>query len=210
MNRATFTAAVVLLMGAAYWKFSQDAASVAAATGDTSYTAGDAAMTAVDQITGALSDLVMPSPVAGMVCSDAGKAAIKSAEGLRLTRYYLGDGMATIGYGHAGSTANIPATCTQAQADAWFEGDIESRAARWVRLYVTVPLYQNQFDALCSIAYNMSPHSFKKFADQVNAGNGIDGIAQDSVSWVPASLQNGIQNRRNNEMAMFDSGVYYG
>ncbi|PMS20696.1 glycoside hydrolase family 24 [Paraburkholderia rhynchosiae] len=153
--------------------------------------------------------MVNPNPAASMQPSAAMVAKLKSNEGLRLTRYALGDGGWTIGYGHYSTNmADIPATCTQAQADAWFASDLQQRAAKWVQLYVTVPLTQNQFDALVDIAYNMSPRSFKKFADSVNAGNGIDDIAQASVSWVAPALQNGIQNRRNAEIAMFNDGVY--
>ena len=79
---------------------------------------------------------------------------------------------------------------------------------KWVKLYVTVPVSQEQFDALVSIAFNMSPRSFKKFADQVNAGNGIDAIADQSVTWVPANLQNGIRNRRYDEKRLFNEGIY--
>ncbi len=83
-----------------------------------------------------------------------------------------------------------------------------NRAEKWVKLYVTDNLTQNQFDALVSIAFNMSPQSFKKFADSVNAGNGIDDIAQQSVGWVASVYTNGIQNRRTAEMNVFNNGVY--
>lgn len=163
----------------------------------------------VDEATATVWNMVNPTPASGMTVSDAERAALKQREGLRLTRYALGDGGWTIGYGHfSTNVADIPPTCTQAQADAWFEQDLEARAAKWVRLYVTVPLTQNQFDALVDVAYNMSPRGFKRFADAVNAGQGIDAIAQASVSWVAPALQNGIQNRRDAEVAQFNGGSY--
>jgi lysozyme len=110
--------------------------------------------------------------------------------------------------GHWGPFGTLPDSITQAQAQALFDQDVQQRAANWVRLYVTAPITQNQFDALCSIAYNMSPKSFKHFADAVNAGQGIDGVAQASVAWVAPNLQNGISNRREAEVALFDNGVY--
>jgi lysozyme len=82
------------------------------------------------------------------------------------------------------------------------------RGYKWVRLYVSVPVTQNQFDALTHIAYNMSPKGFKRFADAVNAGEGIDQIADDSVFWVAANFQNGIRARRAQEVALFNDGVY--
>ena len=162
-----------------------------------------------DETSATVWNMVNPTPASSMEPSDALVAKLKQSEGLRLTRYALGDGGWTIGYGHYSTNINaIPATCTQAQADAWFASDLQNAAVKWVQLYVSVPLSQNQFDALVDVAYNMSPRSFKKFADSVNAGQGIDDIAQASVSWVAASLQNGIQNRRDSEMAMFDYGEY--
>jgi lysozyme len=163
----------------------------------------------MDEATATVMNMVNPTPASSMAPSDALKSRLKRSEGLRLTRYALGDGGWTIGYGHYSTNiADIPATCTLAQAEAWFDADLQNRAVKWVQLYVTVPLAQNQFDALVDVAYNMSPRGFKRFADAVNAGEGIDDIAQASVSWVDPSLQNGIQNRRNTEIAMYDNGDY--
>ena len=163
----------------------------------------------MDEATATVMNMVNPTPASSMQPSAALVAGLKRRESLRLTRYNLGDGGWTIGYGHFSTNlADIPATCTQAQADAWFASDLQNKAVKWVQLYVTVPLTQNQFDALVDVAYNMSPRGFKRFADAVNAGQGIDEIAQESVSWVDPSLQNGIQNRRNSEMAMYDNGDY--
>lgn len=154
-------------------------------------------------------NMVNPNPAGSMSPSAQLVARLKQSEGLRLTRYALGDGGWTIGYGHYSTNlADIPATCTQAQADAWFASDLQLKAVKWVQLYVTVPLTQNQFDALVDVAYNMSPRGFRQFANAVNAGQGIDDIANASVAWVSPALQNGIQNRRNSEMAMYDNGDY--
>lgn len=201
--------AAATLAAAAYvwWQNSQSAGVDTSNPDDSSPVAslGDA----MDEATATVMNMVNPTPASSMQPSAALVAKLKQNEGLRLTRYALGDGGWTIGYGHFSTNlADIPATCTQAQADAWFASDLQQRAVKWVQLYVTVPLTQNQFDALVDVAYNMSPRGFKKFADAVNAGQGIDAIAQASVSWVDPSLQNGIQNRRNTEMAMFDQGDY--
>lgn len=166
----------------------------------------DSTMTKIDQAAGMISG---PGPVGDMTTSDAGLALMKRRESCRLTPYNLGDGGWTIGWGHQyGKYETVPASITQDQADAMFADDAVSRGERWVKLYVSVSLTQSQFDALVSIAYNMSPQSFKKFADAVNAGNGIDDLAQQSVGWVAAAYRNGIQNRRNTEMNMFDNGEY--
>ena len=166
----------------------------------------DAAQTALDQAAGVFTT----SPVQDMTTSQQMLDQLKSTEALHLKAYQLDDGKGmTIGYGHKfqpGET--VYQEITQDQADAYFVDDVANRAEKWVKLYVTVDLSQNQFDALVSIAYNMSPQSFKKFANEVNAGNGIDDIAQQSVAWVSPKYTNGIQNRRNAEMLLYDQGVY--
>ncbi|WP_028214720.1 lysozyme [Paraburkholderia mimosarum] len=208
MDRATFSGVVAIIAGVSVYLLYQQAATVAAQTGESDYTAVDAASTLVDEMTNGLANAVAPTAASQMDISEAGALFIRSRERCSLTKYRLGDGGETIGWGHYGAYGTLPDSITQDQADALFADDVQSRAAKWVRLYVTADLTQEQFDALCSIAYNMSPRSFKKFADAVNAGNGIDAMANQSVSWVAANLQNGIQNRRNAEMALFDSGVY--
>lgn len=208
MDRTAFTGVVALIAGVSVYLLYQQAAQVAAQTGESDYTAVDAASTLVDEMTNGIANAVAPTPASQMDISAQGELFIRSRERCSLKKYALGDGGETIGWGHYGAFGTLPDTITQAQADAMFATDVQQRAAKWVRLYVTADLTQEQFDALCSIAYNMSPRSFKKFADSVNAGQGIDGIANQSVSWVAANLQNGIQNRRNAEMALFDSGVY--
>lgn len=207
LSRQSFALLMVGAVAYVVWRAQDDAAMVAAQTGE-DYSAMDALASTVDEWTGAVTDMVNRGPVADMQPSANVLDALKQSENLRLTRYNLGDGGYTIGYGHFGTLAQIPESITRDQAEAMFADDVESRAAKWVRLYVKVPLSQNEFDALVHIAYNMSPRSFKKFADQVNAGNGIDGLAQESVGWVPANLQNGIRNRRNLEVAMFNRGIY--
>lgn len=144
-----------------------------------------------------------------MQASDAVRTMLKRSEALRLTRYALGDGGYTWGYGHFEKNPNaLPETITEDQANAIFAQDLAERAEKWVKLYVTVPLTQNQYDALTHIAYNMTPQSFKKFANSVNAGNGITQIAQDSIAWVAAKFTNGITNRRNAEINLYNNGVY--
>jgi lysozyme len=163
------------------------------------------AMIAIDQAVGVFTT----NPASALTTSQDMQDMLKSRERLVLEPYNLGDGGWTVGYGHfEKSRAALPAISSEADADALFAQDVASRAEKWVKLYVTVPLSQNQFDALVSIAFNMSPRSFKKFADSVNAGQGISGIAQQSVAWVAAQFTNGIQNRRDAELRVFNDGVY--
>lgn len=153
--------------------------------------------------------MLAPGPAADMYPSEELRDMLKSREALRLERYNLGDGGWTIGYGHWERDINkVPARITRDDAEALFDRDLYERAVKWVRLYVSVPVTQYQFDALTHIAFNMSPKGFKRFADAVNAGDGIDQIADASVYWVSANFQNGIRARRAQEVALYNDGVY--
>ncbi len=159
----------------------------------------------MDEALGALA----PGPVADMYASEELRVMLKNREKLRLERYNIGDGGWTIGYGHFEKDINkIPSRITFDEAESMFDRDLYERAEKWVRLYVQRELYQHEYDALVHIAYNLSPKSFKKFADTVNAGQGIDYWAQRSVTWVAPHLQNGIQARRDEEMALYNRGQY--
>lgn len=166
----------------------------------------DAAKTVMDEVFGVVS---IEGQVEYMKTSQNMIDMLKRRESLSLTPYNLGDGGWTIGYGHFERLrSSLPDSITRSEAEAMFSRDVADRGEKWVKLYVKVPLTQNQFDALVSIAFNMSPQSFKKFANAVNAGDGIDYIAQQSVSWVSAKFTNGIRNRRNAEVAVFNYGAY--
>lgn len=166
----------------------------------------DSIQTAADE---ALATVTGPGPVDALTTSQTMLDMLKRRESLKLMRYALGDGGYTWGYGHFSKDPNaLPETITQEQAAAIFADDVINRAEKWVKLYITVSLTQNEFDALVSIAFNMSPQSFKKFADQVNAGNGITDMAMQSVAWVSTKFTNGIRNRRDAEIAVFNDGVY--
>lgn len=166
----------------------------------------DSMQTNIDVAAGALFGA---GPVESMTSSPDMLGMLQRREHLVNVPYNLGDGGWTIGYGHfARSRASLPDYMSDDDAAAQFATDVRDRAEKWVKLYVSVDLTQYQFDALVSVAFNMSPQSFKKFADAVNRGEGIDAIAQASVGWVAAKFTNGIQNRRDAEMAVFNNGSY--
>jgi lysozyme len=149
---------------------------------------------------------------AGMTTSPAGLAHIQQFEGLRLTRYRLGDGGYTIGWGryYPDSGPPPPERIDRATADAWFAQDVAERGERWVRAYVTAELSQPQFDALVSMAYNLSPRSFRTIADQVNQGRDPEAAALQYVR-AGTNLERGLRNRRAAELALFRADpAYYG
>jgi lysozyme len=82
---------------------------------------------------------------------------IKSFEGFRAHAYPdpgTGGAPWTCGYGHTGHDVTPATLCTVDVAAAWLATDVEC-AAFTVRAAVKVPLTQGQFDALCSLIYNI-------------------------------------------------------
>lgn len=86
---------------------------------------------------------------------------LKTHESFRPTAYkpLKGDRW-TIGYGH---TAGVKQgdVCSHPQADAWLRSDV-MEAAYVVNQHVTVPLGQHQFDALCSLVFNIGAVEFEE------------------------------------------------
>ena len=205
MKPLPLAAAVLLLGGAwAYWR----------SVRPTAYApdAGDLVPDWLDEADAMLREsrnLVLPSPVAGMVPSLELLAMLKEGEALKLQRYRLGDGGWTIGYGryYPDGGPLPPQSITRETAEAWFAEDVEARGARWVRAYVDVPLLQHQFDALVHMAFNLKPSSFKTIADAVNRGEDPEAAALQFVR-AGTNLERGLRNRRAREVALFRQGIY--
>jgi lysozyme len=153
--------------------------------------------------------LIAPTPADTMQPSKQLVDVLKASESLRLERYRLGDGGWTNGYGHywPDGGALPPERITLDEAEAQFVSDLEERGARWVRTYVTVPLTQHQFDALVSMAFNLSPRSFRTIANAVNAGEDPEDAALRYVR-AGTNLEQGLRNRRAREVAMYRTGTY--
>jgi len=173
-------------------------------------TTDDTPDTIMTDLTQAADTLKTPAPCTNMHASDTICKILMQTEAYAPTPYKLDDGTTyTWGYGHHGTPSEIPpGYISKADAYTLFQKDVAQRGEAVVKQYVSVPLTQNQFDALVSIAFNMSPRSFAKFAAQVNAGNGIDAIADESVTWVNPKYTNGIRNRRTLEKKIYDTGAY--
>ena len=92
-----------------------------------------------------------------MKTSNRGIELIKRFEGLRLKAYVCSGGVDTIGYGTTilpnGIKVPKGSTCTKEQAEMFLRNDLEKFEAG-VHKLVTVPIKQNQFDALVSYTYN--------------------------------------------------------
>lgn len=95
---------------------------------------------------------------------------IRKVEDLRLTPYELGDGMVTIGYGHA-RRANYKKDykITKEQANKLLIKDVNIAAqgvkrmfAQWEDEGIDIKITQGQYDAMVSMAFNMGVTKFRR------------------------------------------------
>ena len=90
-----------------------------------------------------------------------GIALIKKFEGCGLKAYSDCVGVPTIGYGSTGPHVKLGQSITRAQAELLLKLDLLRFEAAIARL-VTVPLNQNQTDALISFAFNVGIGALEK------------------------------------------------
>ena len=136
----------------------------------------------------------------------AGLELIKEFEGCKLTAYLDSVGVPTIGYGHT-KGVKIGLRCTQEEADAWLLEDLKD-AETCVNGAVTVPLTQNEFDALVSFVFNFGCTKFRgstllrKLLD-----SDYDGAALEFRRWDRAGGQvlAGLTRRRAAEERLFET-----
>lgn len=103
--------------------------------------------------------------------SATGLQLIKSFEGFRESATQLPGGRWTIGYGHVG-TAREGLTISEADAEDLLRHDLKP-VEDAIATSVFAPLMQNQFDALVSLVFNISPAQFREsdILRNLNAGN---------------------------------------
>lgn len=137
--------------------------------------------------------------------SQKGIDLIAQFEGCKTQAYYDIVGVLTIGYGHTGADVKKNMIITQEQAQTLLKSDL-LRFETTVNHYVTVPLTQNQFDALVCFVYNVGSGNFSSstLLKLLNAGNYV-GAADQFVRWNKAGGQvvNGLTNRRLAEKQLF-------
>jgi lysozyme len=139
-----------------------------------------------------------------MILSPVGTALIQSFESLALTAYQDQGGVWTLGYGHV-IGVKPGDTCTQAQADAWFQSDV-AWACRVVNNDVDVAMTQGQFDALVSLCFNIGGGNFhgSTLLRKLNGGDAA-GAADQFLLWnhVGGVVSDGLTRRRAAERALF-------
>jgi lysozyme len=121
---------------------------------------------------------------------------IKRYEGLRLKSYKCPAGYKTIGYGHQTRTLS---RITLEQAEALLADDLEP-----VEQHINamgIELTQNQFDAVCSFAFNVGIYKFSKstFASTLDP--------EELKKWVYANNRKlpGLIKRRNEEYNLYNN-----
>jgi lysozyme len=143
-----------------------------------------------------------------MKISQAGIDLIKKFEGCRLVAYRDAVNVLTIGYGHTNSVRTAQ-RINQAEAEALLRQDLEE-FEKGVEAAVTVPLNQNQFDALVSFSFNLGLGNLRKstLLDYVNAKN-FAAAAKEFQRWDKAGgrVLLGLTRRREAEAALFSKAV---
>jgi len=144
-----------------------------------------------------------------MSVSNKGVDLICEFEGKRLVAYDDGVGVWTIGFGTIkypnGVRVKKGDTCTLEQAKEYMRHDL-IEFEHTVNSSVKVPLNQNQFDALVSLAYNIGSSAFKSstLVKKLNTGD-YQGAADQFNVWVNAGgkRMQGLANRRDKEKLLF-------
>lgn len=159
----------------------------------------------VDKINALINDI----QAKGMKVDAAGVQLISDFEDLRLTAYDDGVGVLTIGWGTtvypSGKKVNKGDKITLEQAKQYKAHDL-ARFEKAVNDAVKVPLNQNQFNALVSLAYNIGVSAFTNstLVKRLNEGN-YKAAADQFLVWVNAGgkRMQGLVNRRNKEREVF-------
>ena len=134
-----------------------------------------------------------------------GKDLLKFFEGCELVAYQDSVGVWTIGYGHTkGVTPGM--TITQEEAEQMLESELAEYEG-YVEKYVTVPLTQNQFDALVVWVYNLGPTNFRNstLLKELNSGN-YNAAGTEIKRWNKAGgkVLAGLVKRREAEAELFN------
>ena len=143
-----------------------------------------------------------------MNIGQAGIDLIKSYEKLRLKAYLpTPDDVWTIGWGHTGSDVVEGLVWTRERADEAFLEDT-ALVEKCVNGAVTLPLTQNEFDACCSLCFNIGCGAFKgsTLAKKLNASD-LAGAEAEFKRWNRQAGKElaGLTRRRAQEAVLFET-----
>lgn len=139
-----------------------------------------------------------------LTTSHEGLQLIKRYEGLSLKAYLCPAGVWTIGYGHTGG---VPPgrVITEQQAEDILKDDLQ-HAEDEVDELVSVPLTQQQFDALVSFTYNLGGANLANSTLLRKLNNkDYEGAANQFSRWIRAGGRTleGLVRRRAEERELF-------
>ena len=141
-----------------------------------------------------------------MTASESAYGLIRRFESLRLTSYRDPVGIWTVGYGHTQNAAPDQ-TITEQGAETFLHQDV-SVVEGVLTAAIMVPATQNQFDACCSLAFNIGRGNFTKstLLKKLNAGD-APGAAEEFLRWNHAGGQvlPGLTARRIAEQQLFQA-----
>lgn len=151
-------------------------------------------------------------PIAQLRLSEQGKNFIKAYEKLRLDYYDDAEGYCTVGWGHLVAYKSCASLSKSGgisldEANAIFNEDV-LKHEELVHSVITVPLYQHEFDALCSLAFNLGAIARKapKLCKLINSQKYEQG-AREFLDITNGGLK-GLVKRRRQEYDMFMEAKY--
>lgn len=145
------------------------------------------------------------------------KDFIKKEEGFSLKAYALGDGMITIGWGHAEkknkSQFKVGQKITEEKAQELFDEDIKEAEAglnrifeEWKEKGINIQVNQDMYDAMVSMIFNMGIGNFRKseFIQLVKHNKLKE--AKEKILTTKVNYP-GVKKRRQSESEIFGQGV---
>jgi len=136
---------------------------------------------------------------------------IQQFEGLKLKAYKDSVGIWTIGFGNifnldTGNPIKEGDEISLETAERWLKIEVDNLQAK-MRKVITVPLNDNQWTALTSLAYNIGFGAFKRstLLRLLNAGASKEEVAKQFLRWNKAGGKEvkGLTNRRQAEFNLF-------
>ena len=141
-----------------------------------------------------------------MQTGNKGIELIKHFEGCELEAYKCPAGVWTIGYGHIKGVKE-GMKITEMQAEEMLKSELHEYEG-YINDYVTVPLNQNQFDAMVSWVYNLGGGNLKAstLLKVLNAGD-YAGVPAQMLRWNKAGgkVLEGLTRRRQAEADLWSA-----
>ena len=145
-----------------------------------------------------------------MITGKNGVLLIEQFEGFRAKMYKDAVGLPTIGFGTLIDTAEekhlLTETITKEQAVELLRKELVMIEQK-LKIIVTKPLTQNQYDALVSFAYNLGIYNLKSstLLKKVNANPNDASIAKEFMKWTHAGgkVLKGLEIRRKAESDLY-------